>query len=88
MIGWERHRNLRNIKPPERVYISDETCESVQVGKIILITEIHQTTHFHKHKGKKVCKATCMNGKLCTHKPQTGLDFCKRHLKINQPEYS
>ena len=85
IIGWERHRIFRNIKHTDRLYISDETCEYVQMGKIMLIPDIKEIKQIKKRKVKKVCKATCLDGKPCIHKPQSGLEFCKRHLKIYEP---
>lgn len=42
-------------------------------------------THVQKHKENSnvvvcICKATKMNGELCTAKAKPGLEFCGRHL--------
>jgi len=52
-----------------------------EVRQIILLDEIPEKKEIQKRSKHKTCTALCLNGKPCKHKPQTGLDFCKRHLK-------
>jgi hypothetical protein len=70
IIGWKRHF-LSKVS-------QERPC-------IILLDELPEKKEIQKCNNRKVCNATCLNGKPCTHKPQTGLEFCKRHLKIYEP---
>ena len=70
IIGWKRH------------FISKEPQERPCV---IFLEDLPEKKEIRKITNKKNCKAICLNGKPCKHKPQTGLEFCKRHLKIYDP---
>jgi len=70
IIGWKRHFIHKDLEERHSVIFLDDLPEKKEI---------------HKIKNRKICKATCLNGKLCTHKPQSGLEFCKRHLKIYEP---
>jgi hypothetical protein len=70
IIGWERHFLIKDPQERKHIIILDELPEKNE-----------ELIKRHNH---KVCKAACLSGKQCKHKPQTGLDFCKRHLKINE----
>jgi hypothetical protein len=71
IIGWKRHFMPIIEAPQERrhIIVLDELPEKKE-----------EVIKRHNH---KICKALCLSGKPCKHKPQTGLEFCKRHLKIN-----
>ena len=70
IIGWKRH--FLSKEPQER-------------SRVIFLDELPEKKEIQKCNNRKVCKATCLDGKPCKHKPQTGLEFCKRHLKICEP---
>jgi len=70
IIGWKRHF-LTQVS-------QERPC-------IIVLDELPEKKEIQKRHSHKVCKAVCLNGKPCSHKPQTGLEFCKRHLKIYDP---
>ena len=70
IIGWRRHFISKDREERPRVIFLDDLPDKKEIRKIT---------------NRKVCKATCLNGNQCTHKPQPGLEFCKRHLKIYEP---
>jgi len=77
--GWKR--TIQQSVRPEYVTTARD-CQGVRFGKIILIDDITKTKEEVKINRKKVCKATCKNGKPCVHLPVDFENFCKRHLKV------